>query len=122
MAAGHRIAGTAYLKVDGVQYALKGGLTISPDPVEREGIAGMDGVHGYSEKPRVPSIKCELSDSGGLSLEQLRAITDATVTAEVATGKVYVLTNAWTKAAHELDAADGKISVEFMGFSCREMQ
>jgi hypothetical protein len=50
------IAGTAYLKVDGQMYPLKGSLTVSITSVERNGIAGQDYVHGYQELPRVPYI------------------------------------------------------------------
>lgn len=117
---GKRIAGVCYLKVDGTQYALRGGLTVSPDDVEREGVAGMDGVHGYKETPRVPSIQADLTDTNGLSLSTLLAITDATITAELATGKVYVLRNAWTKGGHELDAGEGQVSVTFEGLKCEE--
>ena len=50
-----RIAGVAYVKVDGTQYPLRGNFTVSPSNVERQMLAGQDGVHGYSEIPRVPS-------------------------------------------------------------------
>ncbi|WP_188260870.1 phage tail tube protein [Azospirillum tabaci] len=120
--ANNRIAGVCYLKVDGAQYALRGSLTVSPDSIEREGIAGMDGVHGYKETPRVPSISADLSDIGGLSLETLRAITDATITAELANGKVYTLRNAWVAGALELDAGEGQVSVTFEGMKCEEMK
>ena len=80
----NRIAGVVYLKVDGNQYALKGNLTVSPDLIERTGVAGQDGVHGYTEQVHVPYISGDISDSAGLSLEDLRAITNSTVTAELA--------------------------------------
>ncbi len=117
---GKKIAGVCYLKVDSTQYALRGSLTVSPDDVEREGIAGMDGPHGFKETPRVPSISADISDTDGLSMSALLAITDATVTAELANGKVYVLRNAWTKGGHELDAGEGQISVTFEGMKCEE--
>ncbi len=113
--------GIAYLKADGRQYDLRGNFTVSPDMTEREGIAGQDGVHGFLERPRVPFISGDITDSAGLSLADLRAITDATVTAELATGKVYVLRGAWTSDAHEINTGDGQISVKFEGLSCREL-
>lgn len=116
------IAGVCYLKVDGNQYALRGGLKVSPDDIQREGLAGLDGVHGYKEKPRVPSITATITDTGGLSLEALRSVTDATITAELANGKTYVLRNAWAKAGHELDADEGQVSVTFEGMKCEEMK
>src|SRR5262249_4638680 len=100
-----RIAGVAYIFVDGRQYPLRGALTISIDTLERTGVAGMDGVHGFTEKPRVPWIEGDISDLGGLSLALLQAMCDVTVTAELANGKVYVLRNAWTSTAREFDAA-----------------
>jgi hypothetical protein len=111
----NRIAGVCYLKVDGAQYALRGALTVSPDSFEREGVAGMDGVHGYIERPRVPFITADLTDTAGLSLEALQAVTDATITVELANGKTYLLRNAWTAEARELNAADGQVSVRFEG-------
>ena len=118
----NRIAGTCYLKVDGTQYSLKGGLKVSPNDIEREGVAGMDGVHGYIEKPRVPSIEADLSDLGGLSLDALMKITDATITVELANGKAYTLRNAWTKGPHDLDAGEGTVSVTFEGLKCEEIK
>jgi hypothetical protein len=37
-----RIAGVAFLKVDGQQYPLRGNFMVSPSAVERAGIAGQD--------------------------------------------------------------------------------
>lgn len=113
------LGGTAYLKVDGRQYQLRGNLTVSIDPFEREGVAGMDGTHGYIQRPRVQFISCDLTDSDGLSLADLRAIKNATVTAELNNGKVAVLRNAWTSDAHELSAGDAQVSVKFEGMGGR---
>jgi hypothetical protein len=117
----NRIAGVAFLRVDGVQYALKGALTISIDAFEREGIAGMDGVHGYKETPRVPFIQGDFSDTAGMSLDDLSAVCNATVTAELATGKTYLLRNAWTSTARELNVSDGQVSVKFEGMKGEEV-
>jgi len=116
-----RIAGIAYVFVDGRQYPLRGGLTISTDTIERTGVAGQDGVHGFTETPRVPWIEGDFSDLGDLSLMQLQAMCDATVTAELANGKVYILRNAWTSAAREFNAADGQTSIRFEGMAAEEM-
>jgi hypothetical protein len=116
-----RIAGVAYIFVDGAQYPLRGDLTVSTDTIEREGVAGMDGVHGFTESPRVPWIEGSISDLGGLSLMALQAMCDVTVTVELANGKVYVLRNAWTSTAREFDAAEGQATVRFEGMSAEEM-
>ncbi|MCX5496435.1 phage tail tube protein [Kaistia dalseonensis] len=118
---GKRIAGIAYVKANGTQYPLRGNFTVSPSPTEREGLAGQDRVHGYKEMPRVPSISGDISMVPELSLEELDAITDATVTAELASGHVYVLRGAWTKSAHEINTADGQVAVTWEGLECHEL-
>lgn len=118
---GQRIAGIAYLRVDGNQYPLRGNFTVSPSPTERSGIAGQDYVHGYSELPRVPFIEGDVSLHPDLSVDSVQAVVNATVTAELANGKVYVLRNAWCKSALELNTHDGQMRVRFEGDSCDEI-
>jgi hypothetical protein len=118
---GKRIAGIAYLKVDGRQYPLKGDFTVSPSRFTREGIAGQDRVHGFKELPRVPFIEGAISTTDEVSTETLDGITDATVTAELANGKVYVLTKAWTVSGFEIDTAEGQFPVRFEGETCEEI-
>lgn len=117
---GQRIAGIAYLKVDGDFYPLRGNFTVSPSGTERAGIAGQDYVHGFSELPRVPYIEGDVSLVPGLSLLQLAQVTNSTITAELANGMVYVLSEAWTRAAFELNTREGQTRVRFEGITCQE--
>ena len=121
MASQRRIAGVAFIHLDGQQYPLRGNLTISIDTVERTGVAGQDGVHGFTEAPRVPWIEGDFSDLGGLSLLTLQAMDNITVTAELANGKTYVLRNAWTSTAREFNAAEGQAKVRFEGMAAEEL-
>jgi hypothetical protein len=114
-------AGTAYLKVDGNQYPLRGALTVSGSPMERNGIAGQDYVHGYQELPRVPYIEGDVSTLPEVSPEFLETVIDATITAELINGKTYVLRNAWTKGPIEINTADGQFRIRFEGVSCDEI-
>jgi hypothetical protein len=116
-----RVAGVAYLRVDGAQYSLRGNLTVSIDASEREGIPGQDGIHGYIERPRVPFIEGDFSDIGGLSIEALRRMSNVTVQAELANNKKYVLRNAWTSTAMELNTADGQVTVRWEGMRGEEL-
>jgi Phage tail tube protein len=116
-----RIAGTAFLKVDGSIYPLRGNLTVSPSSVERAMLAGQDYIHGYSELPRVPAISGDVSTVPELSLDTVEAVVDATVTAELANGKVYVLREACCTSAIDLNARDGMFRVAFQGVSCDEI-
>ena len=118
---GQRFAGTAYLTAAGKMYDLRGGLIVSPSRIKRESVAGQDGVHGFIETQLVPFIKAELSPTDGLSIAELDAMTDITVTAQLANGKNYVLSGAWSAGAHEIGTADGKVAVEWRGLSCDEL-
>jgi hypothetical protein len=116
-----RIAGIAYVKVDGTQYPLRGNFTVRPSATERTGLAGQDGVHGYSENPIVPSIAGDISLTSDVSIDTIGAITNSTVVAELANGNVYTLSQAWTKAAFELNTHDGLFHVVFEGVTCTEL-
>jgi len=115
------LAGTVFLKADGQEFQLRAQLTINPGKVTREGVAGQDGVHGYTEAPMVPYISGTLTDSAQLSTEQLEAITDATVTAELINGKTYVLRNAWYTGTQDINTEDGSMPFRFEGLACEEV-
>jgi hypothetical protein len=116
-----RIAGIAFLKVDGQMYPLRGNFTVSPSALERAGIAGQDYVHGYSELPRVPYIEGDVSLVAELSMDTVETTVNATVTAELANNKVYVLREAWCATALELNAREGQVRIRWQGISCDEV-
>lgn len=118
---GTRIAGIAFLKVNGDQFPLRGNFIVSPSPTERTGIAGQNGVHGFIELPRVPFIEGDISLTADVSMDVVDAVTDATITAELANGHVYVLRNAWTKSAQELNTNDGMSRIRWEGMECIEL-
>src|SRR5215467_4706209 len=101
-----RIAGVAFLTVDGTQLALRGNFTVSPSSVERTMIAGQDSVHGYQELPRVPYIEGDLSTVPGLSLEELLHQTPEPVVDQLANNIQYPLTGAKCKGGFEANTRD----------------
>jgi hypothetical protein len=116
-----RVAGTAFLTVDGNQYALRGNFSVSPSPVERTMVAGQDGVHGYQELPRVPYIEGDITTVPGLSLEDLITQTDVTVVAQLANLTTYTLTNATCKGGFDIATRDGQVRVRWEGLTCQEI-
>ena len=111
----NRLAGTAYLTVNGVSYALVGDFEYSPASVTRETLTGMDTVHGFSEKPVAPHISGTLRDSGGLSVASLNGMVNVTVVAELANGKVIIGRNMWTVEAQTAKSMDATIEVKWEG-------
>lgn len=116
-----RIAGVAFLAVDGDQLALRGAFTVSPSAVERTMIAGQDGVHGYQELPRVPYIEGDVSTLPGFYLENLLAQTNVTVVAQLANRMEYILTGATCKGGFENNTRDGQVRVRWEGVTCEEI-
>ena len=117
----NRIAGIAYVKYDGKQLPIRGKWQIGFNQIKREGIAGQDGVHGYKEMPQVPSLEGDVSTTEDLAVEDLVAVTKATVTLEAANGRVYVLRDAWTANAYDVDTEEGSIKVRFEGLQIDEL-
>ena len=116
-----RIGGTISFNIDGVPYAVRGNMMVTPNRVKREGIAGQTQVDGYTELPVVPSIKGDFSTVPGLSLAALEAITDSTIQADLANGTSYVLTDGWSVPPFEISTAEGKFTAEFQGITCEEI-
>lgn len=116
-----RIGGLLYVTIDGTQYALKGAWTVTPTNLKREDIAGQDGTNSYTETPTVPGAKGELQTVPGLSVLALQAITNSTMTLQLANGTTYVLAGAWSKPPFEVDTAEGKVGVDFGCVTCDEL-
>jgi hypothetical protein len=117
---GQRVAGIAYVKVDGQNIPARGNFVIHPNKVERTGIAGQDGVHGYSEMPRVPAIEGDITTDPGIAIGDLLDIKDATVQIECANGMVYVLRNAWQAGMMDLNTVEGSAKIRWEGLSLDE--
>lgn len=116
----NRLAGTAFLTVDGQSYMLAGDFEYSPSTVQRESLSGMDFVHGYKEKPQPGHISGTLRDAGNLSVASLNAMTNVTVVAQLANGKVIVGAQMWTVESQTSKAEDGTIEVKWEGRSVTE--
>jgi len=115
------IGGLATVRADGQQYALRGDFVVSPSPTERTGVAGMDGTHGFTEAHRVQFISGTISTTPDLSIEDLQNVTEATVQADLINGRSYVLRQAWTKSAFEINTSAGTIAVRWEGISLDEI-
>jgi len=111
----NRVAGTAYLTVDGVSYALAGDLEYNPSIVARESVIGQDGVHGYKETPMAPHISGSIRDMNGLSIAELNAMTNVTVVLQLANGKLVVGRNMWTVESQTGKSGDGTVEVKWEG-------
>ena len=119
---GRRVAGILFLKVDGELFQAKGEFTYNINPVKRESIVGVDTIHGFKEEPKVVFIEGAITDSPDLDLEGFQAITDATITLELANEKVIVLRDAFYAADGDVTSSEGEIQVRFEGIKGEEIR
>ena len=113
----NRLAGIAYIAVDGQNYMLAGELTYSPPSVERETLIGQDRVHGYAEKPRAPFISGSFRDASTFSVVDFNNMTNVTLTLELANGKTVIGRNMWTVETQEVKTPEATFEVKWEGFS-----
>ncbi len=115
-----QITGRAFIKHNGKLLRSKAGAKLNLGGVQRNTVKGDTGVHGFSEETAEPSIECTISHGADTSLSELADITDASITFETDTGKVYILRNAWVESPPELTAGEGEVPLRFVGISCEE--
>jgi len=113
----YRIGGTLFVALNGVRLSVKGNWTVGFGQPKREGVAGMDGVHGYTEKVQVPFIEGEATARGEVDVPALLNAKDATITAELANGKVAVLRDGWHAGDGQLGTEEGTLPLRFEGLS-----
>lgn len=117
-----RKGGIIFVKVNGEIQDAKGNFTYNLGKPKREAIVGSDAVHGFKETPQVSFIEGEITDRSTLDLEALVTTEDATVTLELANGKVISLRNAWYAGEGTGNTDEGNIAVRFEGKSGEEIK
>lgn len=114
----NQITGRVFISINGKRLASKEGGKLGFGTVEREAVLGDSGVLGYSEKSTAPYVECTIAHKSDTSLKELQDTTDASITFEADTGKVYMLRNAWNAKAIEMDK--GEVALRFEGMSAEE--
>lgn len=122
MANEQRRGGIIFLKVNGEIYNAKGSFTYNIGKPKRDAIVGADQVHGYKEVPQIPFIEGEITDTPTMDLEALVTAENATVTLELANGKVISLREAWYASEGTGNTDEGNIGVRFEGISGEEIK
>jgi hypothetical protein len=117
-----RVGGIIFLKVNGQQYRCKGSFTFDLGAPQRTAVVGHDGPHGYNEVPKTPFIEGEITDSSQISLEELLNFKDATVTLELANGKVIALREAWYAGDGQGQTEEGNVTFRAEGLRGEEVR
>lgn len=115
-----QVTGRCYIRVAGKLLRTKDGAKLDNiGGITRTAVTGNE-VYGYVEAVAAPSIECTLIDMADTSLKDIHAITDATITFETDTGKVYILQHAWCESALTLTAGQGEVEAKFTGTAVEE--
>lgn len=116
-----RRAGLIQFKSNGEIYDAKGAFDYNLGNSKREAIMGSDGVHGYKEVPQVPFIEGAITDRGNLDVSKLTSMKGATVTLDLANGKLITLNEAWFAGDGNVNTEEAEIKVRFEGASADEV-
>lgn len=116
-----RKGGFIRVQVNSTLYDAKGDATYNLGNPKRDAILGARKVHGFTEKVQVPFLEIKFTDNAGLDLNALQNLEDATVTLELANGKVVVWREAWYASEGNANSAEGEIDARFESVSAEEI-
>ncbi|POA75350.1 phage tail tube protein [Pseudomonas sp. GW531-T4] len=108
---GQKVAGTAYIKVDGMQLTVTGGAEAPLSDKKRETV--YPGF--FKEEPLAPYLKMTVLHTPDLTIKTLTEGKDMTITCEFNNGKVYVLSGAYMVDEPVSKGDDGSIELQFDG-------
>jgi len=116
-----RVGGIIQLQINGEVYLAKGSFTYNLGRPTREAVVGADKVHGYKETPQVAFIEGEITDDGTLDRDAFVRARDATVTLDLANGKMVALYDAWFGGDGTANTDEGNMAVRFEGVEAEEV-
>ncbi|WLS77209.1 phage tail tube protein [Erwinia pyri] len=110
-----KIAGTCYVKVDGQQLSLTGGIEVPMNTKLRDDVMGLDGSVDYKETHRAPYTKGTFKVPKDFPVDKLTDSDQMTITSEFANGQVYVLSEAYMFGEANHNPEEGTVDIEFHG-------
>ena len=117
----NRRGGAIFFKIDSVLRDAKGNFTYNIGAPKRNPLHSSDlRTVGYNEMAQTPFIEGEITDQRDLILSDFVNITNATITLELANGKVFTLRNAWFSSEGNVQTEEGNIAVRFDGLEAEE--
>ncbi len=108
---GQKIAGTVYVKADGVQFDSMGNFEVPISKYKRETLR----PGKFKEEDLFPYIKGDVAFTRNFPIKKLQDATNMTVTVEFKNGKTYILTGAYIVGEPAHNSDDGKVSLQWDG-------
>lgn len=116
----NRVVGQMKIKIDGASYPTSGEATLDIGGAVREPVPGDYEAGAFKEMTKESKLEVTLLYKSNVSLASLRSIDNATVTAELDTGKTWIIRNAYCADAISF-GQDGKAKVIFQGPPAEEV-
>ena len=111
-----RLAGIAYIKADGSQFAVKGNVEAPISKTKREAVMGLGGVLGYKEVAQKPYVKFEAGFTADFDINKITTSVNMTITVEFANGQVYTLTGGFLEGDDiAANGDEGTVPLQFAG-------
>lgn len=108
------IGGTCYFKVDGSMLEMSGeDITVNIDETERDDVA----PGWFTEKDNIPTIEAEFFVPKDFPMESIKKNLSMTITAELKSGRVAVLSEAYLSGKVEVEGGKGTTKLKFTGKS-----
>jgi hypothetical protein len=116
-----QVFGKAFISANGKRLRSMAGAKLDLGGFERQVVKGSAQVHGHSETVKEATVECEIALARGDKLEDIRNLTDATITFECDSGQTYVIRDAFlTDTLSMSEGEGGKIPVKFAGQPAEE--
>jgi len=113
MANKNRVLGQATVKVDGETFSTAGDTQLEIGGPSREAVTGDYEAGAFMEKTMPAKATVNLLYKAGVSLANLRAIDNATVTVETDIGETWLMSNAYVAEVISFSSSDGKAQLVF---------
>lgn len=112
----NRLAGAAFVTIEGRPYQIAGEGNYQPSGSKRESLVGQDGWHGYGETPQPGMIKWKGRDGNQLLIAALNEASNVTVVLLLANAKTVIGRNMVRMGDPiSVSTEDATFDVEFAG-------
>lgn len=113
-----QVTGKVYISIGGQRLRSKEKAKLDTGGAQRDASNSDSGVDGYTEITTAPRVEFALNHTPAISLTDIHAMKDVTLTYETDTGVVFTLVNAWSSTPPSLQG--GEVSCVFLAQECIE--